>query len=252
MLRRLAELATRNVAFRRRLPNEFGSVPIWVSPGAGLRYLFRSMEDVDPALLRLARECVRPGHRVWDVGANLGLFAIATARVAGKDGQVVAIEPDTWLVELLRKSAAIQATDSARIEIVPKALANSVGQRELHIAQRSRATNYLAGYGSSQTGGFREVRVVETETLDALASRFPPPDVIKIDVEGAEREVLEGGEQMIAGRRPLIICEVSEPQSDWIGEFLRKRGYQMYDGDLPATDRRPLDRAPWNTLAIPA
>lgn len=249
-LRRFTEQALRGVTIRRRLPPEFSRAPIWVSPGAGLRYLFRGMNAVDPGLLDLAGEHVKPGDVVWDVGANVGLFSFAAAQRAGKGGRVVAFEPDIWLVGLLRKSAIIQPQSASPVNVLAVAVAQSVGVREFQIAMRSRATNFLTGHGSSQTGGSRETQLVMTVNLDWLASRFPEPDVIKIDVEGAEKEALEGGREIISRRRPKIICEVVEQHSEWIAHFLRGFGYQLYDADLPATQRRPLDRAPWNTLAI--
>ena len=105
MLRRLAERLTRDWTLHRHLPQDFGSVPILVTPSAGLRYLSRSMDAVDPVLLRLVKELVEAESVVWDIGANVGLFAFAAASLAGPRGQVVAMEPDAWLLQLLRRSA---------------------------------------------------------------------------------------------------------------------------------------------------
>ena len=77
MLRRMTEHLTRDWVVRRRLPSDFARVPFHVSPSAGLRYLFRPMDTVDPILLNLVKEFVGPGSVVWDVGANVGLFAFA-------------------------------------------------------------------------------------------------------------------------------------------------------------------------------
>ena len=108
MLRRLTERITRDWTLRRQLPQDFGGVPILVTPSAGLRYLARSMNDVDPVLMNLVKEFVRPGSVVWDIGANVGLFTFAAASLAGPGGQVMAMEPDAWLVQLLRRSAKLQ------------------------------------------------------------------------------------------------------------------------------------------------
>ncbi|SRR6266487_3597683 len=59
-LRRLAERMSRGVVLRRNLPPEFHRLPMYVSPEAGLRY-WRSLDKVDPSLLRMVRELVKPG-----------------------------------------------------------------------------------------------------------------------------------------------------------------------------------------------
>jgi len=96
-----------------------------------LRYLKPRLTAVDPTLLGLAREVVRPGAVVWDVGANVGLFSFAAASVVGPAGRVVALEPDSWLVGLLRRSAALNG-HLAPVEVLPVAVSDSVGVGRLH------------------------------------------------------------------------------------------------------------------------
>src|SRR5579859_3877308 len=104
-LRLALERASHRVVVLRRLPPPFAGARIYVSTEGGLRYLARPMAQVDPPLLRLAAEVVRRGDTVWDIGANMGLFSFAAAVLAGPEGRVLAVEPDTDLVGLLRRSA---------------------------------------------------------------------------------------------------------------------------------------------------
>jgi len=252
MLRSLLEKASRRTAFRRSLPANVGGAQIYVSGSAGLKYLFRRMQSVDPALCRLATEFVRPGHVVWDIGANVGLFSFAAAHFAGKDGNVFAFDADTWLVQLLRRSASIQPSTSAPVKIIPVAIADSCDLRTFNIAVRSRASNALQGYGQSQTGGIAEHHTVVCVSLDWLAERLPVPNVIKIDVEGAELEVLRGATGLLRSKSPIIICEVCSERSREVSILLKNMGYKLYDGDAMPAARGKLDTASWNTVAIRA
>ena len=80
---------------------------------------------------------------------------------------------------------------------------------------------------------------------------FPRPAVLKIDVEGAELEVLHGAEKVLQTARPVVICEVSSPMARDVATLLHKHRYRVTDADAPDDDE-DLDLAPWNTLAVPA
>ena len=250
-LRRLAERMTRGWVMRRRLSDEFGRAPLLVTPEAALRYLFRPLDRVDPALLAFAHEFIEPGDTVWDIGANVGLFTIAAAAKATSSGRVLAIEADIWLVQLLRRSAAMQDAGSAPVEILPAAVGERLEPRTLAIAERGRASNALEGYGGSQTGGVRRREQVMAVSLDWLSEFYPPPRVLKIDVEGAELEVLRGASRLLTEARPVLACEVSGQVRREVGELLRECGYTLHDLTASPTDRRPLDAPPFDTLALP-
>lgn len=192
LARTIVERVTRNWSYIRHLPSEFGGAPITVSPSAGLKYLFKPMTKIDPALLRNAIDLVRLGDVVWDIGANIGLFTFAAAVRTGPGGAIVAFEPDAWLVQLLRRSRRLQAQTTAPITIVPVAVASDIAIRRFLIAGRSRASNTLAGYGHSQLGNVAEEQMVPAFDLDWLLTMLPAPNVVKCDVEGAEIEVFTG------------------------------------------------------------
>lgn len=246
-LRTVAERLTHRVVLPRRLPGPYRRARIYVSSEGGLTYLRPRMSKVDPNLQRLAAEVVRPGSVVWDIGANVGLFTVAAAVRAGAGGRVLAVEPDTWLVSLLRRSAA-RNRRFAPVEILPVAVSDRVGVGRLHIARRNRSTNHLAGFGTNQAGGTRRVDLVPTVTLDWLAGQFPAPDVIKIDVEEAEALVL-GAAAAVLAARPVIVCEVAAVNADRIMDLLGPYGYRFFDGGDPDPGRPSLNRVPWALLA---
>jgi FkbM family methyltransferase len=248
VLRSALEQVTHRIVVRRRLPPPFAAARIYVSSEGGLRYIARGMTQVDPRLLRLAAEMVGPGDTVWDIGANLGLFSFAAAVAAGPSGRVLAVEPDTMLVGLLRRSAAVNV-GHAPVDVLPAAVSDEESMARFHIARRNRSTNHLDGFGTSQTGGVRATDLVPALTLDWLAARFPAPDVIKIDVEEAEAAVLAGGSRVL-GHASTIICEVAARNAAAVGDLLDMNGYVLYDGDRPSGERVPVAAAPPNTLAV--
>ncbi len=248
--RSAAERLSHRLVVRRRMPAPFRSARIYVSTEGGLRYLRPGMARVDPTLLGLAAEFVRPGAIVWDIGANVGLFSFAAAVCAGRSGRVLAVEPDTWLVGLLRRSVRANRRH-AHVEILPAAISDAAGVGRFHIARRSRSSSHLDGFGTTQTGGIRHTQLVPTVTLDRLLAAAPRPDVLKIDVEAAEALVLAGASAVLANR-PVIICEVAQENAERVRELLLPFDYLLYDGAVPASERRPLDRAPFMLLALPS
>lgn len=248
-LRTLLERLSRERVLRRHLPSDFGLVPILVSPDAALS-LWKTRTRSD--LFNFAREFVQAGSTVWDVGANVGLLSVAAAQRAGVTGKVIAVEPDIWLAALLRRSAAIQPATSAPIQVVSAAIFDSASIASFNIAKRGRASNFLsAAGGSTQTGGVRETVSVVTITLDWLLEQGVAPNVLKIDVEGAESNVLRGAQRVLAEAQPVVLIEVyPDPKShNEVTEMLLRNNYALYDWD--ARPRVRVDQACFNTLAIP-
>ncbi len=218
---------------KRRLPKEFGSASLFVSPGSALAYWRRDLAKVDPFLLSMARELVRPDTTVWDVGANVGLFSFAAASLGAN---VLAIEADLWLAHLLHRSALL---NKLPVTVLPAAVSDHQGIAKLHLSPQGKASNSLSGKGKAQT--------VVSVTLDWILDYFPAPEVIKIDVEGLEYEVLRGGPKVLA-TCPRILCEVTT-RHELVGDLLRSAGYDLFAARQ--SNREPLQRPSTDTLAIP-
>jgi hypothetical protein len=90
---------------------------------------------------------------------------------------------------------------------------------------------------------------VPTLTLDWLLDHFSPPQVLKIDVEGAEIAVLRGAGKLLSEVRPVALCEVSEENAEECTKVFASLSYEIYD--FGCGQRTPLSRAVFNTLAIP-
>jgi hypothetical protein len=76
-------------------------------------------------------------------------------------------------------------------------------------------------------------------------------NVLKIDVEGAELEVLRKQRCLLNEARPVIICEVGSETADEITQLLTSASYKLFDGEKPLSRAQTVDRATWSTIAIP-
>jgi FkbM family methyltransferase len=224
---------------------------MYVTPDAGLAYWFPNSAIKCDSLLRNAAEIIKPGAVVWDVGANMGLFSFAASGLSGPSGYIYAFEPDTFLVRLLRRSARLNP-HAAPVEIVPCAISDTISLARFNIAENNRATSFLEKFGTGLTGGVREVQTVLTIPLDWVAEQIPLPDVLKIDVEGAELSVFRGAWKMLKTRRPIMLFEAQNFNWDEIARGLWDLGYTLYNCDLPAAQRQPLTSSVFNTIAMPA
>ena len=222
-----AERLSRGKSLWRHLPPEFGHAPLLVSPDAALKLLKPGHKAFDPMLLRFCDEYVKKGSVGWDVGANVGIFTLAAAQ---RGGDVLAIEPDIFLYSLLCRTRHHRKNQSLSFEPLCSAIAAKPGTARLAIAKRGRASNFLEKFeGRSQTGGVRETFLVPVLTLDLLLQEHKKPDLIKIDVEGAEADVLEGATKILSEVRPVMLIEVGESTSENVISLLKKFNFQIYD-----------------------
>lgn len=252
VFRELLRSFSRNRVIRKRLPAEFGGGLIYCSPEALLSMWkpgWRSKQA--QGLMGWVRRYVRPGMCVWDLGANQGIFSFAASGRAGAAGRVVAFEPDLFLVDLLRRSVASGAHHGAPVSIVPMAVGARNCLADFVIARTDRALNHLSeALGNPRTGGARDVVLVPCAPLDWLLDHLPTPDFLKVDVEGAELAVLEGGERLFREVRPVMIVETAPENGVGMAALMHRHSYVMLDAE---TDLDVALSAPaWNTVAVPA
>ena len=173
---------------------------------------------------------LRPGSVAIDIGANLGEWTVPLARTVGATGRVLAAEPAP------RSAAALEATLAAnalrQAEIIRCAVGDHDGSAEfaVPIVTSARTDTGTARLGPAGVGYEKES--VCLRSLDSLAAEFRlnRVDLIKIDVEGHERQVLDGAQAVLDRYRPTLVIETGhEAQSDRpaIHEQLRGGGYRI-------------------------
>lgn len=214
--------------------------------GAGLRFDARGgfagylLGTSEPEEQDALHRFLKPDQVFYDIGANVGFFSVLGARFVGPNGRVYAFEPIPACVAKIKKNAAINGF--AQIETIETGVSSTTGRARLRVAAAT-AHSVLAVAGSYDDG--HTIDITLTTIDDFVQSRGPrPPNVVMIDVEGAEVEVLKGMHRTLADHRPIVMCEVH-----WIGdaflsycrEHLIPLGYRvepLAGGDFPPSTTR--------------
>ena len=154
------------------------------------------------------KAAVRPGATVLDVGANVGAYTLLFATWAGPGGRVVAFEPASASREGLTRHLALNGL-SSRVITRADAVSDRSGRVPFVEAGTSGANRIVAG-------GSAEATAVNAVTLDDVCEAMVlSPDVIKIDVEGAELAALRGARRTIAARRRALALFVELHPGIW-------------------------------------
>jgi FkbM family methyltransferase len=176
------------------------------------------------------RDHLRPGGVFYDIGSNIGFFALLAARIVGPTGSVHAFEPVPDNVDSLRANVARNSMDN--ITTWPVAVGRTDGAATLQLA-RHPGGGTIASAALPDPAGTIDVRVV---SIDGLLEdgRLPPPTFVKIDVEGAEPEVLAGMATTLATHRPGVLVEADAADDVQVGAkaaelqgLLEGQGYRV-------------------------
>lgn len=189
------------------------------------------------------RSVVRPGSVCLDVGAAAGLYTAALAQLAGPAGQVHSIEPLAFAHPVW--SRVLRAGTGPNVTYYTEALGAEPGRGMMSVPMgrygfvtgRSFLDWNTRGLGSNEEFAGQISVAVDVETLDDFCARLGLTrlDFIKIDVEGAELRVLEGGQRAIEEFRPAMLIEIEARHTaryqyspDDIVDWLTKRNYVMH------------------------
>lgn len=143
---------------------------------------------------------LQEGMTVMDIGANVGVYALRFARKVGPNGKVYAFEPVPEIFTRLQENITLNNTSN--IIPVPIALSDRSGKAKMSVAEG------LSSLFHHLTNQFVEVRLM---TLDEFISehQIDRVDAIKLDVEGAELQVIRGADQTIRHFKPVMMVEIN-------------------------------------------
>jgi FkbM family methyltransferase len=187
-----------------------------------LRYPFSEIAgDYESNVFHAFTELLRPGITVFDVGANVGIYAIAAARGVGPNGRVVAFEPARSAADVLRDHLRLNAVEDL-VDVVEAVVDERSGTAvfwEQGATAASSVVEAAARIGERFSDRAAE-RVERTSVSidDFCSQRGAFPDVIKIDVEGGEGRVVRGARECLARRSGALLVEVHTWALERLGE----------------------------------
>jgi len=192
---------------------------ICVSPAKHLGYLVGTYE---PQLQRAIKTYVRRDDTVWDIGANIGYVALCCAKQVGPSGRVIAFEPVPENAALLRRNVA--ENKLANIQVLEVAASESCGEAVIRIPE-NLATASLVWHRRNASATELVIKTVVVDELVASGD-IPRPQFVKIDVEGAEGQVLLGMRRTVAAVKPVLFVECSDAGREATWHLLHEIGYQ--------------------------
>lgn len=172
------------------------------------------------------QQFVSPGSTVIDVGANVGFFSRRFAKWVSDTGRVVAIEPAPDHCRNLERALTRQGM-AHRVEVIRAVATQSAGTRFLELNPHNPSDHKIGERGL-------EVAAV---TIDGLMAErdWPPVSLMKLDVQGAEYQVLAGSQETVRQFRPVLFIEVQEESLRRLGSspeevlgWATARGYSIH------------------------
>jgi FkbM family methyltransferase len=209
-LRRLTDFR-----FRKRLPSDFGGEKMYVT-----------------------------GR-----GANLGIMSVFAASKVGAGGAVYALEADPNYADLISRTSQRLSAAYQPINVLCAAIANKNGVLNFGVSSQGHARNKLLDY-ADETFEFETRKMVAAIRGDDLLQYWRAPDVVKMDVEGAEFDALSGCEKLLGKIRPVFYIEVSPQNQDRVSELFRQHDYRIFhlQGD---GNEKPVETCTFYTIARP-
>lgn len=195
----LPELLIRVGREEQAVKTNFGSITVnlkdkWVGR---IIYATRCYETAETEFLK---NNLNSNSVYLDVGANIGYFVCVAATRIGKDGHIIALEPDPYNHKLLLKN--IQNNHASNISVFNLAAGNQAAKMKLYKSKDNYGDHRL--YSSDPNTEFSEIDVVQLDQLFRTMN-LPAPTLIKIDVQGYEYYVAKGLSQLFESENKLTV-----------------------------------------------
>lgn len=187
--------------------------------GASVYFNMMEAEQTETMLAEFTK-----GKVFFDIGANIGYYSILASKNIGETGTVVAFEPVVSNLTFLHRH--VELNKAKNVKVLPFALSDKQSIASFSLGQNSAMGHLADGNGNGKS---ENLVYVPTVSLDEIAEKMNLlPDVMKIDVEGAEMDVFRGAENVLKTAKPTIFLSTHSPalRTECL-EFLRNLGYEV-------------------------
>ena len=194
---------------------------------------------LEPDVSRIIKRYLKPGMTAMDIGANRGLISLLMADRVGAGGRVIAFEPYPPSVDAIHYVLESAQLDD-RVQLVNKVV-NDGGAEHVRLyfgRGESHSEINILGHDidGHDTRAIDNADEIDAISIDAFLDSPGPIHLCKIDVEGAESQVLTGMRKTLERLHPTLIIEVHSPGNWRQITQLTRLGYRLLD-----LNERPLD-----------
>ncbi len=181
--------------------------------GRGISVIFNRSE---PERLKITKDLISPNFVCFDIGANVGIYSLLFSRYSKL---IYAFEPFPRNLSFLYRMLKLNNIEN--VIIVPCAVADKDG---LSWFQKAHSN----AEGRLNTSGSQPVSVISLDTFIKESKLIP--NLLKIDVEGAELSVLKGAKELLSISKPIILIEThGDTIKKKCFEFLKQMGYRYFE-----------------------
>ncbi|WP_435138740.1 FkbM family methyltransferase [Formosa sp. A9] len=201
----------------------FNSV-IYYEKAQHLNFLFQKEANYEGHLLQAIRRYIKRGDVIFDIGANIGQYALPFSELVGKEGKIVAFEPDSKNYAFLQFNVQVNKCANVICENYGLGATETVQEFYRDTETGGRKGSFKLEYVEDSYTGITEQVVINT--LDSAIATFGAPNFIKIDIEGFEADVLSGLTKQLT--HCIFFIEVRPKTQATVFEFFKSKGFVCF------------------------
>jgi FkbM family methyltransferase len=192
----------------------------------------------------LVQELSEENLVIWDIGAHFGYNSLVFAKITPPDATILSFEPNISNIERFRENMDANVEQSKKISLYSWAISDCDQQAFFYysdsiddsISSGSYLGSVMPPLSPETYSAFRSTTLF-TRSIDSLIEKenLPKPTIIKIDVEGAEYEVLSGAKNVLNASKPVLIIEIHHIKAmHEVSNLLHELNYHTNIIDSPA------------------